>query len=817
MNTTNTVGGASAESAGMHAAALYRQGFLKGEPPDADSDLVGASARPAAPTKHATVRSAPAASPEGAARAWGFSNLIDDAPSGAPSDASASSAALPPAESVVCGIQHNTDVAMAVLGRLDSKGRHDLAAIPPDGGPLIAATFLADERAELRAWIEAHQGKWNLYYSVNEAKPDARRNHRLGKADIGAVRAIPLDLDPEKVKGGEPTGEHFWQERKRLRGIVRSAADDPKGAPTWAVDSGGGYQPLWLLKDPLPATSENVELVEGIGRALKTRFGGDSTWDINRLMRLPGTVNLPNALKRAQGRQPALATVLTEESKKGRKAFTIEELTAFAPPEATQSRATVGADKYPMIDMGVVQDAIDYDDLPADLRTRFQAACDADPALGRLWHEGDTALLGEDTSASAYAFALPKRLREAGTFTATEFGQLLWVWECGPDHTKIDARYIARAWARTPARDTTANGFDDATETVAELEAANNVVPWPARPVPRAPSAIDMPAAKESPAQAKKRRLYFLKYDEACDQALESGGEPLIAGLLDVGAMSVWYGESNVGKTFVMLNAAWHIAAGLDWAGMKVRRGAVVYVAAEGGGGILKRLRALRARYPKVGEVPLVVVPCPVDLGSKNADTKLLLELIREAEAVMGVKVELVVIDTLSRALAGGNENDSSDMGHLVGNLDAIRVESKAHLAVVHHTGKDKLKGARGHSLLRAATDTEIEIDANMLTVTKQRDMEGALKKPFTLIPIALGANAAGVHLTSCTVDMREDHAAREAAPTTKAEDEIIEAIDAALGEDRKPFGWEFVAKCIARIDTGIPAIDEKTLLVFRL
>ena len=29
---------------------------------------------------------------------------------------------------------------------------------------------------------------------------------------------------------------------------------------------------------------------------------------------------------------------------------------------------------------------------------------------------------------------------------------------------------------------------------------------------------------------------------------------------------------------------------------------------------------------------------------------------------------------------------------------------------LVHHTGKDTAKGARGHSLLRAATDTEIEV-----------------------------------------------------------------------------------------------------------
>jgi hypothetical protein len=37
---------------------------------------------------------------------------------------------------------------------------------------------------------------------------------------------------------------------------------------------------------------------------------GDACWDIDRLLRLPGTVNYPNGKKRAAGRIPDLAALI---------------------------------------------------------------------------------------------------------------------------------------------------------------------------------------------------------------------------------------------------------------------------------------------------------------------------------------------------------------------------------------------------------------------------------------------------------------------------------------------------------------------------
>jgi hypothetical protein len=77
---------------------------------------------------------------------------------------------------------------------------------------------------------------------------------------------------------------------------------------------------------------------------------------------------------------------------------------------------------------------------------------------------------------------------------------------------------------------------------------------------------------------------------------------------------------------------------------------------------------------------------------------------------------------------------------------------------LVHHCGKDEARGSRGHSSLRAAVDTEIELHrpegGNVTTarVTKQRDLEGGQLFPFSLEPMNLGVNRWGEVVSSCVV-----------------------------------------------------------------
>jgi hypothetical protein len=266
--------------------------------------------------------------------------------------------------------------------------------------------------------------------------------------------------------------------------------------------------------------------------------------------------------------------------------------------------------------------------------------------------------------------------------------------------------------------------------------------------------------------------------------------ESLAAGLLDRAAMSVVFGGSNTGKTFFALDLSACFALNREWRGRRVRHGAVVYIAAEGGLGIEERLTAYRLHHDvKADGVPLYVIPEPIDLCKSDVDVTLLIKRLGALPQVPAI--ELIVVDTLSRALAGGNENGADDMGAFVRHCDRLRAECRAHVMIIHHAGKDEGRGARGHSLLRAATDTEIEVTKSDVSgiataeVVKQRDRPSGDKFSFTLEPIDIGQDNDGATITSCVVVETEAPAGKQARAATlpKAAQIALRALAEAVDE----------------------------------
>lgn len=243
------------------------------------------------------------------------------------------------------------------------------------------------------------------------------------------------------------------------------------------------------------------------------------------------------------------------------------------------------------------------------------------------------------------------------------------------------------------------------------------------------------------------------------DAAPDLDANDFVEGMLTSGSMSVVYGPSNCGKTFFIVDMALHVAWGREWRGREVDRGAVVYLSLEGAQGIRNRLTAFRRHHKLDNEaLPFVAMPQPVNLLNDDADVNAVIELVRHVCEVTGLPVRMVIIDTLSRAMAGGNENSPEDMTALIGNCDRIRDATASHVCIVHHSGKDEARGARGHSSLRAATDTEIEIKRDpeltfsSVRIAKQRDLEAGEPFGFTLQGVTLGTNRRGKEVTSCVV-----------------------------------------------------------------
>ena len=262
--------------------------------------------------------------------------------------------------------------------------------------------------------------------------------------------------------------------------------------------------------------------------------------------------------------------------------------------------------------------------------------------------------------------------------------------------------------------------------------------------------------AGQEPDSRTRPDIFPLLRFEQIQPRIDAGD--FLQGIFIRGSAAVVYGESNAGKTFWMTDVALHVAAGKEWQGRRVEGGPVIYVALEGGIGFANRVAAWRtANGLEDAVIPFFAIVHPINMLDPEADMPRFLATLRAVADEVGEPI-LVVIDTLSRALSGGDENSSEDMGALVRNMDQVRAEIGSCVAFIHHSGKDSARGARGHSLLRAAVDTEIEVkaeegsDLKTATTVKQRDMAKGQVMPFRLEVVELGRNRHGEAVTTCLV-----------------------------------------------------------------
>lgn len=250
-------------------------------------------------------------------------------------------------------------------------------------------------------------------------------------------------------------------------------------------------------------------------------------------------------------------------------------------------------------------------------------------------------------------------------------------------------------------------------------------------------------------AQLRSAALY------ACEVHFDRKADYLVKGWLGSEAVSVVYGDSNCGKSFFGLDISAHVASGQPWMGHNVRKGKVLYLACEGGvKSYSPRIEAIRNAKSDLYGTGMaghfLLLPTPVDLhGEKDVDAI--------SAALPDLDFSLIVVDTLAMSMGGGSENDSADMGQYIQNIFALKAQYNCHVMIIHHSGKDKSKGSRGHSSLRAAVDTEIEVkdEGSFRTATckKQRDMENGKQVAFTLRGVDLGLDDENDPITSCVVE----------------------------------------------------------------
>jgi len=313
----------------------------------------------------------------------------------------------------------------------------NLVALEPDGEGIHAVTAPRGD-ARIAEFVDRHEGRWNLYWSIGEPRPDAPSS-KLRKTDIARIHFVAADLDAGK-------GEDFETGRRRLQQEITGLLAHPIAPPTFVIDSGGGYQPFWRLAEPLPATTETMGAIEAQGRGIAAVLGGDATFDVNRIMRLPGTTNVPDAKKRARGRGEALAAVW---ARTGVDASPDDLAAAWAPLARRDKGTPTEADALGL-DLAAVREFDRFDDLPEALRREFDALRRRRPDFADLWDTGVSPGV-EDQSRSGQLYRLAGVLKGNG-WDVNDYGRLAWVWShgYGPDWaTREDwriARDLARAW-----------------------------------------------------------------------------------------------------------------------------------------------------------------------------------------------------------------------------------------------------------------------------------------------------------------------------------------------------------------------------------
>lgn len=268
---------------------------------------------------------------------------------------------------------------------------------------------------------------------------------------------------------------------------------------------------------------------------------------------------------------------------------------------------------------------------------------------------------------------------------------------------------------------------------------------------PSAPaSAADFEAVKQEAASpdkpAKAKRFTPVSF---WDFAERPAPEWIIKGVLPRAGLAVLYGESGSGKSFMALDMGMAIARGIEWRGRRVRQGRVVVIAAEGAGGFRNRCVAYAQQHglDRGSDLPFEVI----------ADQPNLLQKEDALAVARGIgRADVVIVDTFAQTTPGGNENAGEDMGKALAHCAGIHRATGALVVLVHHSGKDASRGARGWSGIKAAADAELEVSkgpgGRMLRTSKMKDGDDGLAWGFGLELVTLGLDADGDPITSCVV-----------------------------------------------------------------
>jgi hypothetical protein len=246
----------------------------------------------------------------------------------------------------------------------------------------------------------------------------------------------------------------------------------------------------------------------------------------------------------------------------------------------------------------------------------------------------------------------------------------------------------------------------------------------------------------------------------------------VVARYLPERSLGFLYGAPGSRKSFITFDIAMTLATGMpDWHGHAIDAdptACVVYIAGEGAHGMQPRMLAWAKRHG-LSEADLAasrfrLLPVSVNLMQPEQVRK----LARTIRLGVG-RASLVVVDTVSRAIPGVDENLQAPMSLFVQQCDAIKDEFGCVVLGVHHA--NQRGGVRGSGVLAGAGDFVFKLSkekgapAGLLSCEKMKDGPDGWEEPFRFDVVEVEGGSSLVP-SRCIVSVGPD---ASGAPDTEA------------------------------------------------
>lgn len=601
-----------------------------------------------------------------------------------------SSLRLAVSDGVPLDLAPDPDAMRAILSGLPSV---HLAAMPAEGGTPIGRYFTDTEKA-IHFAIAMNRDNYNVYLTPNETVPDC--GNKPAKAEIETLRFVFGDIDAPK--DGTPLDK---------ASVLQRVAGD---GPTFVIDSGNGIQVFFRLAEPVDATPQNVAAAEAVMRGFVERYDGDpSVVNIDRLMRLPGTMNLPNARKRERGCVPCMARVLLPDAGQARP--TLAQLQAFVPPkpiDPTGNAASGAADASTLEDLRNALAVLPADCSYPDWQRRGSAMKDFANRFPMLAGAARAAFVDWSNTSSKAKPGEPEAKWE----------------ELSADRTSY--RVVFAEAAR--------HGWKNLGYALADV--APHEMPFD-------PATLTANGTGWNPDAAQRYKLLG-----GVELKALAPLRWLIKGVLPARGLAVLYGPSGSGKSFLAIDLGCSIAEGDAWFGYRTKPASIVYLALEGEAGIRQRVLAWETKRGRDLPGRFAVLIDTFKLTNPNDI---------HALAAVCPAGGVVIVDTFARA--GDDDPNEPKLRHanIEGALSLQKLIGGVVLLVAH-TGKDETRGMSGQKTPFNAADAAISVTrkdtARSWKAEKVKDGKDEKEHTSALQTVFLGVDDDGDPITSCTVEV---------------------------------------------------------------